>query len=67
MPEVAGDAALLVDPQNPDAIAAGILRLDRDETLRHQLITRGQLRLQHFNPTTQAQRLVELLTADTQP
>lgn len=67
MPEVAGDAALLVDPQDPDAIAAGILRLDQDQDLRQQLITRGRQRLQHFNPTIQAQRLVKLLTANLQP
>lgn len=40
-PEVAGDAALLVDPRNVDEIAAGIARVLADHTLREDLIARG--------------------------
>lgn len=61
MPEVAGDAALLVDPRDREAIAEGIVRLDRDEELRRSLIARGRARLGRFDPTTQARRFVEIL------
>lgn len=48
LPEVAGDAALLVDPRDTDAIAAGLSRLDSDATLRHTLSERGNTRHQKF-------------------
>jgi glycosyltransferase involved in cell wall biosynthesis len=46
--EVAGDAALLVDPESPDAIAEGLRRLRRDEGARQDLITRGAVRAAGF-------------------
>ncbi|UOG76578.1 glycosyltransferase family 4 protein [Hymenobacter tibetensis] len=49
MPEVAGDAALLVDPLNPVAIAAGLLRLWQEPLLREQLIEKGLLNTQRFS------------------
>ncbi len=44
MREVAGDAALLVDPDDSEAIAAALFRLDRDAALRARLIARGRER-----------------------
>lgn len=41
LPEVVGDAGLLVDPTNTDAIAAGIVRLASDAALRDELRARG--------------------------
>jgi glycosyltransferase involved in cell wall biosynthesis len=41
MPEVAGDAALLVDPYDVDALAHAIQRVLSDEALRAVFITRG--------------------------
>lgn len=41
LPEVAGDAALLVDPCDTSAIAAGLARLIDDAALREALRTRG--------------------------
>ncbi len=41
LPEVAGDAAILVDPYNVDAIADGLRRLLDDAALRTELIARG--------------------------
>lgn len=46
--EVAGDAALLVDPRHPQQIATALLRLAGDGTLRQQLITRGLQQAQQF-------------------
>ena len=41
LPEVAGDAALLVDPKSVEQISAGIERLCSDQTLRMQMVERG--------------------------
>jgi len=48
MPEVAGDAALLVDPQNEEAIADALVQLAADEDLRSQMVERGNERVQQF-------------------
>lgn len=47
--EVAGDAALLVDPEQSDEIAAGLLRLVHDAQLRTTLTERGLLRAQLYS------------------
>jgi len=48
LPEVAGDAALLVDPGDTDAIAAALGRLAADESLRADLRARGLARAAGF-------------------
>lgn len=49
LPEVAGDAALLVDPTDLDAIANAMLRLSQDEVLRQQLIEAGYANVRRFS------------------
>ena len=49
LPEVAGDAAILVDPTDVDAIADAMLRLSRDEPLRQQLIVAGRANVARFS------------------
>lgn len=44
MPEVAGDAALLVDPTDPDAIAEAMLQLATSSTLHRAMVDRGRVR-----------------------
>jgi glycosyltransferase involved in cell wall biosynthesis len=46
--EVAGDAALLVDPENTDEIASALVRLTTDERLRSDLPSRGARRADLF-------------------
>ncbi len=48
MPEVAGDAALLVDPLNIDQLSHALARLAGDEGLREDLIARGRARVPRF-------------------
>ncbi len=48
LPEVAGDAALLVDPSNTEEIAAGITRIASDGGLRGRLYARGLARAASF-------------------
>jgi glycosyltransferase involved in cell wall biosynthesis len=49
LPEVAGDAAVLVDPYEPTAIADGIYRVLTDEALRRNLRQRGLDRARQFS------------------
>ena len=49
MPEIAGDAALLVDPFSPDSIANAMLQIANSDTLRQELIAKGKIRSQNFS------------------
>jgi glycosyltransferase involved in cell wall biosynthesis len=49
LPEVAGDAALLVDPEDTEALAGVLRRVTADEALRQELVTRGRKRLSLFS------------------
>ena len=50
MPEVAGPGgALLVDPYNVEAIAAGLTRLWHEPALRSELVARGHANLSRFS------------------
>jgi glycosyltransferase involved in cell wall biosynthesis len=56
LPEVAGDAALLVDPESVDEMAAGMHRLLSDASLRLQLRGRGLDRASGFRWGTTARQ-----------
>ena len=60
LPEVAGDAALLVDPYDTRAIRDAILDLDGDEGLRNELIGRGVEQAGQFNAAAYQRRLADL-------
>ncbi|MDW8069111.1 MAG: glycosyltransferase family 1 protein, partial [Anaerolineae bacterium] len=60
LPEVAGDAALLVDPADIRALAAAIERALADETLRATLQARGLERARSFTWEDTAQRTREV-------
>jgi glycosyltransferase involved in cell wall biosynthesis len=49
LPEVAGDAALLVDPEDNDAVTEGLQQLTKDAGLRARLTERGRQRAQIFS------------------
>lgn len=49
MKEIAGDAALLVNPDNPDEIAAGMIALFQNQELSKNLRLLGQRRAQLFD------------------
>ncbi len=48
LPEVAGTAALLVDPRDTEALAAALVRLAADDALREELSQRGAERAGQF-------------------
>jgi glycosyltransferase involved in cell wall biosynthesis len=58
LPEVAGDAALLVDPYDVTALAVGLQRIVTDAGLRAQLLAAGSLRAQQFRWQQSAQQLL---------
>jgi len=58
MPEVAGDAALLVDPSDTEELATGIVALDADAGLRNRLATLGRKRIERFRPADKAAELL---------
>ena len=60
MPEVAGNAAYLVDPYNVEEIRTGILKLINDENLRTTLIKNGRLNKLRFDGNKIADMYFEL-------
>lgn len=49
MPEVAGDAALLVDPFNPEEISMAMQKVATSQKIREELISKGRLQRQKFS------------------
>ena len=60
LPEVAGDAALLVDPYNPGAIAKALSVLDSDAILRTRLAEAGLRQAEAFTAARYSERLAVL-------
>ena len=60
LPEVAGEAAVLVDPYRPEAIADGIERVLSDETLRRDLRAKGLARARQFSWEASVTRVREI-------
>jgi glycosyltransferase involved in cell wall biosynthesis len=57
MPEVAGDAAILVDPMSISSIADGMARMANDENLRKSLVEKGIERSALFSWQKSSERL----------
>ena len=49
LPEIAGGASLVVDPDNTDELAEALARVTADEPLRRDLIERGFARVKDFS------------------
>ncbi len=60
LPEVAGDAAMIVDPYDVQAMTRGIQALDADEGLRLDLQTRGLIQAGKFTTEAYQARLMDL-------
>lgn len=63
LPEVVGDAALLIEPQDEAAIAQAILQATSDEALRTRLRTAGLERARRFTWRTAAEQTLALYQA----
>lgn len=60
MPEVAGDAACLVDPFDEEAIGKNILKIIEDDHYRNGLIERGFENIKRFDPQAIAMQYFDL-------
>jgi glycosyltransferase involved in cell wall biosynthesis len=60
MPEVAGDAACLVDPFDVQSIRAGFQRVIQDAAYREQLIAAGRVNRQRFDAQLIARQFLEV-------
>ena len=60
LPEVVGEAGILVDPSDPAAIAAGMLRLAEDERHRVELSKRGRERAASFTWDRAASMVIDI-------
>lgn len=58
LPEVAGDAALMVDPYQTNDIACAIKAMDADDDMRTELAIRGQQQVRKFSVEAYSERLV---------
>lgn len=67
LPEVAGDAALMVDPHEPEQIAAAMERLMNDPVLADDLRRRGRERITQFTWERTAQLTLEVYRRALQP
>jgi len=57
MPEVAGDAALYIDPYNIDEISQAMIKIVDDKNLRKSLIEKGRIQRQKFSWDKTADKL----------
>lgn len=60
IPEVVGDAVLLVDPYNVDKIAVAMERIVGDQDLRAALVERGYERVKQFSWEKHVRQLKEV-------
>ena len=60
LPEVAGDAAIIVDPTDTEALALAIRRVLLDKTLRDALVRKGIVRAREFTWKKHAEKTLEL-------
>ena len=65
LPEVAGDAAILVDPEDSVCISNGLSRLIKDRSYRMDMINAGLSRLKQYNWHATTQRYLQAVEAAT--
>jgi glycosyltransferase involved in cell wall biosynthesis len=61
MPEIAGNAALLVDPTSINEISNAMQKLSDDDTLKIDLIKNGYENAAHFSWQTSAEKMIEII------
>jgi len=61
MPEVAGNAGVLVNPNDTNEIANAMNELIENEILRNQLIEKGKVRAKEFDWNISANKIVDII------
>lgn len=62
MPEIADDAALIIDPFKPEDITEAILKLLNDENYKSNLIEKGYKQASNFTWKSMAEKVLEIYT-----
>ncbi|RLC92750.1 MAG: glycosyltransferase family 1 protein, partial [Chloroflexi bacterium] len=62
LPEVVGDAGLMVEPADVEGLAAAIGRVLEDGDLRREMVHRGLARAREFTWGRAARQLLEVYT-----
>jgi len=60
MPEVAGDAGVLVDPKDPESIADGVCLLHQDPIYYQELVKRGLVRVKPYTWDNTAEKIAQV-------
>ena len=60
MPEIAGNAALLINPHQPEEITGAMIRLTKDQQLRQQFSDLGRIRAASFSWRNMAENVLQL-------
>jgi len=60
MPEIAGQAACIIDPSQPEDITAALYRLTNDKSYRDELIKNGFIQAQKFSWRTMAEKVLAI-------
>jgi glycosyltransferase involved in cell wall biosynthesis len=60
MPEIAGNAAFIVDPFKPEEITEAMIRLINDETLRKDLVRKGIVQAAKFSWRSMAEHVLSI-------
>lgn len=63
IPEVVGDAAMLISPEDIEGISSAIIKVLTDENLRKSMIDKGLARAKQFTPEKMAQGFLKVLEA----
>lgn len=61
LPEVCGEAALIINPDRPDELCAAMERVLTDDALRSEMIARGRIQAARYDWVTSARGLVKVL------
>ena len=62
LPETAGDAAVLCSPQNIEQLGNNIEKILTDTNFRKELIMKGRVRANEFQPKKYVENLISLYT-----
>lgn len=60
LPEVVGDAAILINPESPEQITAAMLKIIKDPDLRQQLREKGLVQAKKFSWEDSAKKLLKI-------
>lgn len=63
IPEVVGDAGLIVDPENSEEVVSALASVLSSPQLRDSMIARGKARVKEFDGTVAASRMVDVYAA----